>query len=152
MTYLIAVGNIFMEHSKLILAFLVGSLGSGAYITALYFKFIGDSDENRGIIFRPFYKKYSTDVDYRKCLWYCGVGGCIAVVFQFDVPTFVAVQSLILGATWPAIVSQFLSGRMAAPSAKELDGLANPRNNQINTTDWRKRLEEIRTNNNIKKS
>jgi hypothetical protein len=39
------------------------------------------------------------------------------------VPNFVAVQSLILGATWPAIISQFLSGRMLNPSVAELAAL-----------------------------
>jgi hypothetical protein len=127
-------GNIILEHSKLVLAFLVGSLGSAAYITALYYKFIGDNDENRSIIIKPFCNPYSNYIDGRKCIWYCAVGGCIAVVFQFDVPTFVAVQSLILGATWPAIVSQFLSGRMAAPSPKELDSLSKPRSPKMDKT------------------
>jgi hypothetical protein len=118
------VGNFFAQiPMKVVLAFLVGALGSGAYITALYFKFIGDSDGNRDIIIKPFRKRYSTDISVNKCVWYSVVGGSIAVVFQVDVPNFVAVQSLILGATWPAIVSQFLSGRMSAPSKQEQEEL-----------------------------
>jgi len=127
-----------------VLAFLVGFLGSGAYITALYFKFIGDNDQNRSIIFQPFCQIYSNSVDMRKCFWYASVGGCIAVVFQFDVPTFVAVQSLILGATWPAIVSQFLSGRMAAPSAQEINNLEKPKVKKIDTGSLLVELKKIR--------
>jgi hypothetical protein len=110
-------------YSKLIWAFGVGSIGSAAYITALYFKFIGDTDNNRKIVIGPFMKRYREDVSFWKCVWYCCVGGFIAVIFQFDVPNFVAVQCLILGATWPAIVSQFLSGRMANPHPKEIEDL-----------------------------
>lgn len=110
---------------KLVGAFLVGALGSAAYITALHFKFIGVNDEERAIILDPFKDRYSfrSSVNFYKCVWYSTVGGFIAVVFQFDVPNFVAVQSLILGATWPAVVSQFLSGRMVVPSRDELDNL-----------------------------
>lgn len=115
-------------YSKLILAFAVGAIGSAAYITALYFKFIGETDDHRRIIMMPFQNLEGMldgttirKMSVSKCFWYCVVGGCIAVIFQFDVPNFVAVQSLILGATWPAIVSQFLSGRMASPTSSELD-------------------------------
>ncbi len=107
-------------YTKLIPSFLVGGLGSAAYITALYFKFVGDTDANRAIVTQPFRARISGNMSFLKCSWYCIVGGFIAVVFQFDVPTFVAVQSLILGATWPAIVSQFLSGRMVNPKQEEL--------------------------------
>ncbi len=121
---------IFLEqHLKLLLAFIVGCVGSFAYITALYFKFIGDTEDNRRIVMSPFLNLKSEGgrivkkMSFSKVAWYCGIGGGIAVIFQFDVPNFVAVQCLILGATWPAIVSQFLSGRMANPSQKELDAL-----------------------------
>ena len=107
--------------------FAVGFLGSGAYITALNFKFIGADDAQRAIVMEPFLQRYSMGkIHGWKCVWYCSIGGLIAVVFQFDVPNFVAVQNLILGATWPAIISQFLSGRMVSPSLDELKGLAKP--------------------------
>lgn len=118
----------FSSHLKLIFAFVVGFIGSAAYLTALYFKFIGDTETNRQIVLQPFFKKKKnfleeSQMGIQKCLWYCMFGGLIAVIFQFDVPNFVGVQSLILGATWPAIVSQFLSGRMANPTKSELDAL-----------------------------
>ena len=131
---------------KLVDSFFVGGLGSAAYITALYFKFIGDSDDNRSIIFAPFCKKTTNDTHILKCIWYCVIGGFIAVVFQFDVPNFVAVQSLILGATWPAIVSQFLSGRMASPSKQEIEKLfgSGEKEKKIDTKLIEKRLSEIK--------
>lgn len=104
-------------QAKLIGAFLVGFVGSAAYITALYFKFIGVDDKSRSIIMNPFCS--NGRVSKVKCLWYACMGGCIAVIFQFDVPNFVAIQSLILGATWPAVVAQFLSGRLASPTKEE---------------------------------
>ncbi len=124
---LLALGDGILQHAKLFGSFLVGMLGSAAYFTALYFKFIGISDEQRGILLEPFkeppsYARLfnSKPFSSKKVLWYSIIGGFIAVVFQYDVPNFVAVQSLILGATWPAVVSQFLSGRMVAPSQEEL--------------------------------
>lgn len=112
-----------IEEAKLVYSFLVGFLGSAAYITALNFKFIGESDRHRKFVIGPFLQQYSNQISKSKCFWYCIIGGSVAVVFQYDVPNFVAVQSLILGATWPAVVSQFLSGRMTGPSAAEISDL-----------------------------
>ncbi len=109
---------------NLLFSFLAGILGSSAYFTALYFKFIGFNEDNRNIILEPFKNKKGL-ISKKKVLWYCVVGGFISMVFQINVPTFVPVQSLIIGATWPAIVSQFLSGRMASPTTDELHALEN---------------------------
>ncbi|MBP9718944.1 MAG: hypothetical protein KBD46_00580, partial [Candidatus Levybacteria bacterium] len=103
---------------KLIFAFLVGFLGSVGYVTALHFKFVGGADKNREIIIKPFYSS-SSFLTFFKHFWYCLIGGLIALIFQIDVPNFVGIQSLILGATWPAIVSQFLSGRLVSLSDEE---------------------------------
>jgi len=130
--------------SRLGPAFIVGFFGSAAYITALFFKFIGDSEERRRIVIGPFLRSDMKKAGIMKCIWYCIIGGFVATVFQFDVPNFVAVQSLILGATWPAIVSQFLSGRMTSPSQKEVDEFVNSQPaSPLNTDEISKRLEEI---------
>lgn len=98
----------------------MGFLGSIAYFTALYFKFVGINDDYREIILEPFLRnKYSSSISKRKVLWYSSIGGFIACVFQANVPTFVAIQSFIIGATWPGVVSQFLSGRMESPTHDE---------------------------------
>lgn len=109
-----------LQHFKLLAAFLVGFLGSAAYLTTLYFKFVGDADSVRNILVSPFLNKEGA-VSFSKVLFYCTIGGAVALVFQWDVPNFVAVQNLILGITWPLIVSQFLSGRMISPSKREID-------------------------------
>lgn len=113
------------SYWKLVWAFLAGAGGSSAYITALYFHFVGHTQIERRIVIERFLKKYSIhdEVDLPKCIWYCTIGGAIAVIFQVDVPNFVAVQSLILGATWPAVISQFLSGRMVSPSKQDLNDI-----------------------------
>lgn len=147
----ITVGLIIVSpYLKLVYAFIVGMIGSAAYVTALYFKFIGETDDTRRIVMGPFLKfKNGKDGLFRssmsvwKCIWYCGMGGCIAVIFQFDVPNFVSVQSLILGVTWPAIVSQFLSGRMVYPNKGELEKLERFSTTTIHTPDLVKRAKEI---------
>ena len=115
-------GVLLWPYWKLIFAFFAGMVGSAAYITALYFRFIGENDSERRVVMKPFMKRYSVfgELDKLKCFWYCCVGGAVAVIFQVDVPTFVAVQSLILGATWPAVISQFLSGKMVAPARDDI--------------------------------
>ena len=132
-------------YLKLLYSFTVGGIGSAAYITALYFRFVGETKETRRIVIEPFLKRYSDVASVPKCFWYCLIGGFIAVIFQFDVPNFVAVQSLILGATWPAIVSQFLSGRMTHPNPREIDEFINENTSQKDNTDaWKKILDEIK--------
>jgi hypothetical protein len=139
-------------YLKLVLAFIVGCIGSAAYITALYFKFIGDTERNRKIVMGPFMKYvkdkeregiWHSKMSILKSAWYCSMGGFVAVIFQFDVPNFVSVQSLILGATWPAIVSQFLSGRMTTPSQNEIDELRRPFSSLKEGQSWTDRIQRL---------
>jgi hypothetical protein len=120
----------------LIKAFIVGALGSVAYITALYFKFIGGTDENRNIISGPFLRKDGGGISFAKIIWYCFIGGCISVIFQIDVPNFVAIQDFILGITWPAIVSQFLSGRMVYPNPEEISRVGRTSVTSEDNAEW----------------
>ena len=107
---------------KLFFSFAAGALGSTAYITALNFHFVTSSKEQRDKVIKPFYRKYTDSLCYKKVGWYAFIGGSVASIFQVDVPTFVPVQSLILGATWPAVISQFLSGKMTE-SIPDFSGL-----------------------------
>lgn len=109
---------------KLILSFVVGFLGSAAYLSTLFFKFVGDEDNSRRVMLQPFQGR-NIAITLFKCCLYCFIGGAVSTVFQYDVPNFVPIQDLILGVTWPAIISQHLSGRMKKPSQEELDNIKN---------------------------
>jgi hypothetical protein len=119
---------LFLEHKKIFLAFSMGSLGSLAYLAALYFRFVGLAPKDLNILLEPF-KDCSNENHSRSRWWvvtlkgmlYASVGGFIAVVFQWDVQNFVPVQDLIMGITWPTVVTQFLSGRLAGPRNDEKD-------------------------------
>ncbi|MBI4201782.1 MAG: hypothetical protein HY532_01525 [Chloroflexi bacterium] len=90
-----------------------------AYYTVVYFGFIGAGRESRDYILSHFWGKNGGGT-LLKVTWYILVGGAIAGVFQLAETAFVPVQSFILGATWPSIVGQLLSGRQAGPSEGEL--------------------------------
>jgi len=118
-----------VEISALVAAysFVVGFMGSLAYFTAMYFRFIAGSRLDRIIMFSSFRKcrdDGSHVVSRRKVVWYCALGGAVALVFQLPEPTFVPIQALILGVTWPSIIIHLLSGRMAEPTQQERNDLA----------------------------
>ncbi|MBI2171698.1 MAG: hypothetical protein HYU30_06720 [Chloroflexi bacterium] len=93
-------------------AFLIGMVGSVAYFTVVYFGFVGSGKESRDLILGYFWGKNGRTT-LAKVAWYSLVGGLIAGVFQLAERAFVPVQSFILGATWPSIVGQLLSGRQS---------------------------------------
>lgn len=110
---------------KLCFAYIAGFIGSLAYVSALYFKFIGRSHNERMLILQPFLNS-DDSIHIRKLIWYCSMGGLIAVVFQYPEQTFVPVQNFLFGVSWPAIVSQHISGRMKDPTDKEIDDYTKP--------------------------
>jgi hypothetical protein len=112
-----------MEVGFLISAFFFGFFGSVSYITALYFNFVGSDMKVRELLIHPFKKEGKINIF--KIAWYCSIGGFIALVFQTPTSTFVPIQNFILGVTWPATVSQYLSGRMGNPSTKEMEDYLN---------------------------
>ena len=132
----------FADAIVLVFAFLIGFMGSAAYITALLFNFIGDGATSRAAMLKPFCTKYSQDIHWLKFIWYCVVGGTVAVVFQLNIPNLVAVQNFILGATWPAIVSQFLSGRMSSPAKEDLEDITKELRDTGSTSDEYKEVAE----------
>lgn len=102
-------------HFTLLASFIVGTIGSLAYYTALSFGFIGGNSYDRRIILKPFRHKRNF-VLFLKIIWYSFFGGCFAVIFQIPQGLFVPVQSLIIGVSWPSIIIPLLSGRMSEPS------------------------------------
>ncbi len=104
---------------ELLSAWIIGTTGSVAYFTVVYFGFVGPNKESRDSILGYFWGK-SGRMTVLKVAWYSLIGGSIAGIFQLAETAFVPVQSFILGATWPSIVGQLLSGRQSGQSGSEL--------------------------------
>src|SRR6185312_17542322 len=104
---------------RLFFAVIVGFVGSLAYVSILYFKFIGKNNTERQIILRPFLE--NDELHFWKLIWYCIIGGFIAAIFQYPESTFVSVQCFLLGVSWPSLVLHHISGRMKDPTEDEID-------------------------------
>ncbi len=89
------------------LALVVGSVGSAAYLIALWVGLVGSSGGKERIL-----------VHFRE-LWglkvplFIAGGGAVAMVFQLPEGKLIPVQAFIIGCTWPAVVSNYLSGKQS---------------------------------------
>lgn len=130
---------------RLFFAFLVGLVGSLAYVSIVYFKFIGKNDAERQIILKPFLK--NDEIHILKLFWYCIIGGLIAAIFQYPESTFVSIQSFLLGVGWPSLVLHHISGRMKDPSEDEINEntkqLATSKEEIQAKDDWEKLFESV---------
>lgn len=110
-----------------IASFVVGVLGSYAYVTALFFGFVAESSKKRDLILKPFVNKLydfqPSKLNVIRTLWYCSMGGVIASLFQFTISNFAPIQSLIIGAAWPSTILPYLSGRMMEANKIDLEAL-----------------------------
>ena len=90
----------------------VGSVGSSAYLTALLLGFLGDSAITQ---LRPKFERLRgapprAELSLAKVLAFVALGGGIALVFQWaQGVVFAPIQALVLGATWPTVISNFLA-------------------------------------------
>lgn len=95
------------------LAAVVGSIGSTAYLIALWVGLVGRGDGKERVL-----------IHFRK-LWFLkvplfvGGGGAVAMVFQLPEGKLIPVQAFIIGCTWPAVVSNYLSGRQSGEGEAE---------------------------------
>ena len=105
--------NIFWRRlCVLVFAFLIGFAGAFAYHLGVYVGFIArDAREDLLKHLGP-----SPDtIRYIRWLFWL-VGGVVAAVFQMaDADTLVPIQAFVLGASWPAVVTQLMSGRSNPP-------------------------------------
>lgn len=121
------IGNITNPHFDLLTigyAFLIGFIGSMAYVTAVNFKFVGGNDDHRSVMLSPFRNKKDRLCPVR-FVWYALVGGLIATIFQMPQSAFAPIQNFIIGCAWPAMVTQFLTGRMYDITEGEKEDLMN---------------------------
>lgn len=89
------------------LALAVGSVGSAAYLVALWVGLVGSTGGKERIL-AHFRELWALKVP----LFIAG-GGAVAMVFQLPEGKLIPVQAFIIGCTWPAVVSNYLSGKQS---------------------------------------
>ncbi|MDQ4124242.1 MAG: hypothetical protein M3134_01400 [Actinomycetota bacterium] len=94
-------------------ALILGALGSGAHLAALLLGFLGQAPIDE---FMPYFTTFKAkrrprvQVSRRRVAAFVFFGGGVAAAFQLAQPdVFAPVQSLVLGATWPTVISQIMS-------------------------------------------
>lgn len=105
--------------SRLTWSFLIGTTGSIAYLAVIFYGLIGSLDARRYML--QHFRYRHTYVTVFAVAVYCALGGAIATIFQMPEEAFVPIQAFILGATWPSIVAQLLSGQQAGPEEEDLE-------------------------------
>jgi hypothetical protein len=93
----------------------VGCIGGTAYLTALMLGFLGDPALGQlRSKFEVVKVRDGNPAEKRlgkaRMALFIVAGGSIALVFQWaQGQTFAPIQALVLGSTWPTVISQFLS-------------------------------------------
>lgn len=99
-------------------AFLIGALGGSAYLIAAWAGFVGKDDSSRDRVL----KYFGQSGGFVLVPAYIVTAGGIALVFQLPERGLVPIQAFIIGCTWPAVVSNYLSGRQSGDGGeKELE-------------------------------
>jgi hypothetical protein len=89
------------------LALTVGSVGSAAYLIALWVGLVGTAGGKERIL------AHFSELWGLKVPLFVASGGAVAMVFQLPEGKLIPVQAFIIGCTWPAVVSNYLSGRQS---------------------------------------
>jgi MFS family permease len=108
-------------------AFAVGLIGSSAYLAALLFGFLGNQAiDQLGSKFETVKGNPATKrLSVRRLALFSFFGGGIALVFQWaQGGVFAPIQALVLGATWPTIISQWLSRGAEEQNKQNINQLA----------------------------
>jgi hypothetical protein len=106
-------------------AFVVGLVGSSAYLTVLLLGFLGDAPIQQ---LRPRFEIIrgnppAARLSRARLALFAFFGGGIALVFQWaQGVVFTPIQALVLGSTWPTIISQFIAraGETEADKIRDL--------------------------------
>ena len=110
-------------------AFIVGSLGAGAFFLGVFCGFI--SRESRERLLEFLGDRNTGKPKAWLLLAFCAFGGVVASVFQAaQASLFAPIQAFVLGATWPSVVTRIMSGNDQSPG---LTALANAPASQIPT-------------------
>jgi hypothetical protein len=93
-------------------AAIIGALGSAAYLTAVLLGFLGDAPITQ---LRPRFEHTTgtpavTSLSKKRIVLFAAFGGFVATVFQLPQGALLApIQALVLGATWPTVLSQIMT-------------------------------------------
>ena len=103
------------------MAFVIGAVGSCAYLIATWVGLVGSKDGKLSPVLDHFTRWWAAKVGL-----YLASGGAVAMVFQLPEGKLIPVQAFIIGCTWPAVVSNYLSGRQSGdlPGAPAAAGAA----------------------------
>jgi hypothetical protein len=93
----------------------IGALGGLAYLVAAWAGFVGKDENSRDRVL----KYFVASRPWMLVPAYVLTAGGIALVFQLPERGLVPVQAFILGCTWPAVVSNYLSGRQSGDGGEE---------------------------------
>src|SRR4051812_34424808 len=88
---------------NVVLAFVIGGIGSAAYLATLVFRFATGplSDQVMPHL-----------LTRRGRLVFTSIGGLVAVVFQMpQLAQLSPIQAFVLGITWPMLVNQYIAGQ-----------------------------------------
>jgi hypothetical protein len=107
----------------LITAFLIGMCGAAAFHLGVFLGFIA-RDSRTGLLeflhidFANRPQAAAREIWIKRCLRFSFwiFGGIVATVFQMaDADSLVPIQAFVLGASWPSVVTQLMSGRSTPP-------------------------------------
>ncbi len=97
------------EFQNVAQAFVVGSLGAGAFFLGVFLGFICPDRASRRRLLEYLTKK--EEVQPWRLVCFVMFGGVVAAVFQWAQPSvFAPIQAFVLGATWPSVVSRIMAG------------------------------------------
>lgn len=113
----------------LITAFLIGMFGAAAFHLGVYTGFI--ARESRPGLLEFLHTEFANRSAVTQqaivkarllCLAFWSFGGIVAMVFQMaDADSLVPIQAFVLGASWPTVVTQLMSGRNSPPPPQRAD-------------------------------
>jgi len=101
------IGGINPRETKIVgFAFAVGVLGAFAFYFGVFVGFIGRESRDKTLQYFGF--GWS---NLGRIFLFCVTGGIVAAVFQSaQLQAFTPIQAFVLGATWPSVVTQIMSG------------------------------------------
>jgi hypothetical protein len=95
-----------------LLAFFIGGLGAWAFLIGVQVGLVARGQRETLLLF--------LEGNYLLQSMFVFFGGVIAAVFQLGQPlSFAPIQALVLGATWPSVLSQYISSQASRNSDSE---------------------------------
>jgi hypothetical protein len=95
---------------NLILTFVIGVAGSGAYYFAVYIGLIGRRSDGKRSEAAKYLVREDDSIYLIRLLLFLFFGGIVSLVFQLpQASAFAPIQAFVLGATWPSVVDRMIA-------------------------------------------